>query len=133
MEIEKIDHIGIAVKKIEDAFKFYSENFNLKISEPIEVLSQKVRVAFIEIGGVKLELIEPLDEDSPVAKFIKKKGEGLHHICFEVDDIEDALKKLKENEVRLVDCVPRVGATGKRIAFLHPENAFGVLIELKEK
>lgn len=133
MKIEKIDHIGIAVKKIEDASKFHSENFNLKISEPIEVLSQKVRVAFIEIGGVKLELIEPLGEDSPVAKFIQKRGEGLHHICFEVDDIEDALKKLKENEVRLVDEVPRIGATGKRIAFLHPESAFGVLIELKEK
>lgn len=133
MEINKIDHIGIAVKSIQEASKFYSNILDLKISEPIEVLSQKVRVAFIEIGGVKLELIEPLGEDSPVAKFIQKRGEGLHHICFEVDDIEDALKKVKENEVRLVDCVPRVGATGKRIAFLHPESAFGVLIELKEK
>lgn len=133
MKIEKIDHIGIAVKSIEDTSKFYSKNFNLKISEPIEVLSQKVRVAFIDIGGVKLELIEPLGENSPVERFIQKKGEGLHHICFQVDDIKDALKKLKENKIRLVDQVPRVGATGKRIAFLHPESASGVLIELEEK
>jgi len=132
MKIEKIDHIGIAVKSIEEASKFYSNILELKISEPIEVNDQKVKVAFMEIGGVKLELIEPLGQDSPVLKYLQKKGQGLHHICFQVNDIDETIKKLKENNVRLVDQVPRVGATGKRIAFLHPESSSGVLIELKE-
>ncbi|KPL03831.1 MAG: hypothetical protein AMJ90_03060 [candidate division Zixibacteria bacterium SM23_73_2] len=132
MEIKKIDHIGIAVKCIEDASKFYSNILNLKISEPIEVKAQEVKVAFMEIGGIKLELLEPLGEDSPVARFLQKKGQGLHHLCFLVDDIEFALRRLKENNVRLVDQFPRIGATRKRIAFLHPESSSGVLIELKE-
>jgi methylmalonyl-CoA epimerase len=133
MRINKIDHIGIAVKKIEEAVKFYSATFGLKVSKPIEVPSQKVKIAFMEIGEVKLELLEPLGEDSPILKFIQKRGEGLHHICFQVEDIDQALEELKNKNVKLIDQNPRMGATGKRIAFLHPDSVYGVLIELKEK
>lgn len=133
MKLIGIDHIGIAVRDIRKGAEFYGRCLNLNISEAIDVPSQKVRVAFMEIGNTKLELIEPLEKDSPVEKFIQKKGEGLHHICFLVDDIGKALAELKDKKVKLVDQNPRVGATGKRIAFLHPESSFGVLIELKER
>jgi methylmalonyl-CoA/ethylmalonyl-CoA epimerase len=128
-----IDHIGIAVRDIKASSEFYKGCLNLDVSEPVDVPGQKVRVAFMEIGKTKLELIQPLGLDSPVEKFIQKKGEGLHHISFLVDDIEKALAELKDKKVRLVDQTPRVGATGKRIAFLHPESSSGVLIELKER
>jgi methylmalonyl-CoA/ethylmalonyl-CoA epimerase len=133
MKLVEIDHIGIAIRDIKKGSEFYEECLNLNVSESIDVPSQKVRIAFMEIGGTKLELIQPLGEDSPVAKFIQKKGEGLHHICFLVDDIEKALNELKDKKVKLVDQKPRTGATGKRIAFLHPESSSGVLIELKER
>jgi methylmalonyl-CoA epimerase len=133
MKIIGIDHIGIAIKDIKKGSEFYEDYLNLKVSEPIDVTSQKVRIAFMEIGGTKLELIEPLGEESPVAKFIQKKGEGIHHICFLVDNIDEALSELKDKKVKLVDKRPRVGATGKKIAFLHPESSSGVLIELKER
>jgi len=133
MKIDKIDHIGIAVKKIEGPARFHTDVFALKVSEPIDVPSQKVRIAFMEIGEVKLELLEPLGEDSPIFKFIQKRGEGLHHICFQVEDIDQALEELKNKNVKLIDQNPRMGATSKRIAFLHPDSVYGVLIELKEK
>lgn len=133
MKLIDIDHIGIAVRDIAKCSEFYGGCLNLDISEPVDVSTQKVRVAFMEIGETKLELIQPLGEDSPVEKFIQQKGEGLHHICFLVDDIDEALAELKDKKVRLVDEKPRVGATGKRIAFIHPESTSGVLIELKEK
>lgn len=128
-----IDHIGIAVRDIKASSEFYKGCLNLDVSEPIDVPAQKVKVAFMEIGKMKLELIQPSGEGSPVEKFIQKKGEGLHHISFLVDDIEEALAELKDKKVRLVDHKPRVGATGKKIAFLHPESSSGVLIELKER
>ena len=133
MKITEIDHIGIAIENIKKGLKFYEGCLNLKISEPIDVPDQKVRVAFMQIGSTKLELIEPLGEDSPVHKFIQKRGEGIHHICFLVDNIEEALSELKEKGVKLIDQKPRIGATGKKIIFLHPESSFGVLIELKER
>lgn len=133
MRVVGIDHIGIAVKDIKTSSEFYKGRLNLDVSEPIDVPSQKVRIAFLEIGNTRLELIQPLGEDSPVEKFIQKKGEGLHHICFWVDDIEKALAELRDKKVRLVHQEPRVGAAGKRIAFLHPESSSGVLIELKER
>lgn len=132
MKIEGIDHIGIAVRDIKKVSEFYGGILKLDISEPIDAPAQKVRIAFMEIGNTKLELLEPLGEDSPVEKFIQRKGEGIHHICFLVDDIEKALEELKGKKVKLVDQKPRVGATGKKIAFLHPESSSGVLIELKE-
>ena len=133
MKLIDIDHIGIAVRDIKSSSEFYRGCLSIDVSDPIDVPAQKVRVAFIEIGSTKLELIEPSGEDSPVEKFIQKKGEGLHHICFLVDDIEKALNELMDKNVKLSDQKPRVGATGKRIAFLHPESSSGVLIELKEK
>lgn len=133
MKIIGIDHIGVAIKEIKKGLEFYEGCLNLKISEPIDVPDQKVRVAFMQIGNTKLELIEPLGEDSPVHKFIQKKGEGIHHISFLVDNIEEALIQLKEKGVKLIDQKSRIGATGKKIAFLHPENSSGVLIELKER
>ena len=133
MKVIGIDHIGIAVRDIKTSSEFYKRCLNLDVSEPIDVASQKVRIAFMEIGNTKLELIQPLGDDSSVEKFIQKKGEGLHHICFSVDDIDKALAELKDKRVRLVDEKPRVGASGKRIAFLHPESSSGVLIELKER
>lgn len=133
MKIIGIDHIGVAIKDIKKGLEFYEGYLNLKISEPIDVPTQKVRIAFMQIGNTKLELIQPLGEDSTVHKFIKKKGEGIHHISFLVDNIEEALIELKEKKVKLIDQKPRIGATGKKIAFLHPENSSGVLIELKER
>jgi methylmalonyl-CoA epimerase len=133
MKIIGIDHIGIAVRDIRKVSEFYAGTLKLKISEPIDVTSQKVKISFMEIGNTKLELIQPWGEDSPVEKFIQKKGEGIHHICFLVDNVEEALRELKEKGVKLVDQKPRIGATGKNIAFLHPESSSGVLIELKER
>jgi methylmalonyl-CoA epimerase len=132
MKIIGIDHIGIAVRDIKKVSEFYGGTLKLNISETIDAPAQKVRIAFMEIGNTKLELLEPLGEDSPVEKFIQRKGEGIHHICFLVDKIEKALEELKGKKVKLVDQKSRVGATGKKIAFLHPDSSSGVLIELKE-
>lgn len=133
MKIIGIDHIGVAINNIKKGLEFYEAYLNLKTSEPIDVPDQKVRVAFMQIGDTKLELIEPLGEDSPVYKFIQKKGEGIHHICFLVDNVDEALSELKGKGVKLIDQKSRIGATGKKIAFLHPESSSGVLIELKER
>jgi len=132
MRVEKIEHIGIAVKNIDEASKFYSGSLNLNILEKIEVPERKIRVAFIQVSETKLELLESMEEGSVIDKFIQKKGEGIHHICFEVVDFDNAVAELRQKKVEFVD-EPRMGAEGKRIVFLHPKNAFGVLIELKEK
>lgn len=132
MKIEKIEHIGIAVKSIKSAMKFYGDTLDLGLSEIIEVPSRKLRIAFIDLAGTKLELLESAGEGSVIDKFIQKKGEGIHHICFEVADFDKAVAELKDKKVELVD-EPRIGAEGKKIVFLQPKNAFGVLIELKGK
>jgi methylmalonyl-CoA epimerase len=132
MKIEKIEHIGIAVKKIDEAVGFYRDVLNLKISEKIEIPQRKIRVAFIQVSETKLELLESMGEGSVIDKFIQKKGEGIHHICLEVEDFDKAVAELRNEKTEFVD-EPRMGAEGKRIVFLHPKNAFGVLIELKEK
>jgi methylmalonyl-CoA epimerase len=132
MKIERIEHIGIAVKSIKDAMKFYGDVLNLALSEIIDVPNRKLRIAFIELSGTKLELLESMEEGSVIDKFIQKKGEGIHHICFEVEDFDKVVSELKDKKVELVD-EPRIGAEGKKIVFLQPNNAFGVLIELKEK
>jgi len=131
MKIEKIEHIGIAVKSIKGAMKFYGDVLNLDLSEIIDVPNRKLRMAFIELSGTKLELLESMGEGSVIDKFIQKKGEGIHHICFEVEDFDKAVSELKDKKVEFVD-EPRIGAEGKKIVFLQPKNAFGVLIELKE-
>ena len=126
-----LDHIGIAVRSIE-AVKIY-EALGLKIDHLENVETQKVRTAFLSVGDSKLELLEPTSDDSPIAKFIEKRGEGIHHICFRVDDIEAHLAKLKAEGYRLVNESPVPGARGCRVAFLHPAAGNGVLIELSEK
>jgi len=133
MKLNKIEHIGIAVKDLKMVGRLYSDAFGLKVSDEIDATEKKLRIAFVEISGVKLEFLMPTDEDSVVAKFIDKRGEGIHHICFEVDDIEKAISELKSKGVEFVDDKPRLGVEGDRIVFLQPKSAYGVLIELKEK
>jgi methylmalonyl-CoA/ethylmalonyl-CoA epimerase len=133
MRLNKIDHIGIAVKDIKEVSKFYKDAFDCQTSEEMDVPERKLRIAFVEISGVKLEFLMPTDKESVVAKFIEKRGEGIHHICFEVSDIEKTVLELKSKSVELADEKPRPGVEGKKIIFLQPKSAHGVLIELKEK
>lgn len=138
--IRKVNHIAIVVRSIEEALQVYEGALGIELTEVEEVPEQAVRVAFLPVGESKLELVEPLTTDtstklstgSGVAKFLEKRGEGMHHICLEVEDIEAALQDLVAKGVRLIDDQPRQGAHG-RVAFLHPKSAHGVLIELIEK
>jgi methylmalonyl-CoA epimerase len=133
MKISKIDHIGIAVRDLKKASGIYSDAFGLEVSDEIDVPERKLRIAFTDISGTKLEFLMPTDDDSVVAKFNDKRGEGIHHICLEVDDIEKAISELKSKGVELVDEKPRLGVEGDKIIFLQPKSTLGVLIELKEK
>ena len=130
--IKKVDHIGIAVKNLEDVIKIW-ENLGLKVEEIEEVPDQKVRTAIFHAGETRIELLEATAEDSPIAKFIEKMGEGIHHIALGVDNIEEHLEKLKEKGFRLIDEKPRIGAGGAKIAFVHPKSVGGVLLELCER
>ena len=129
MNISKIEHIGIAVKSIEKAKTFYEKTLGLKCYAVEEVADQKVKTAFFKAGETKIELLEPTSEDSPIAKFIAKKGEGIHHIAFKVDDTDEALKEAEMNGVQLIDRQSRNGAEGLSIGFLHPKSTMGVLTE----
>ncbi|MDR1789511.1 MAG: methylmalonyl-CoA epimerase [Opitutaceae bacterium] len=130
--IKKIDHLGIAVTKLEDAIPFYRDILGLAYHGQEEVADQKVKTAFFEAGDVHIELLEPTSPDSPIAKFIEKNGGrgGIHHIAYAVDDVADSLAKLTAKGVALVDKAPRAGANNKLIAFLHPKSSAGVLTEL---
>lgn len=128
--LKKINHIGIAVQSIEDAIPFYRDSLDMPLVCVEEVYEQKVRVAMLEVGESRIELLEPTSPDSPVAKFLDKNGSGIHHIAYEVDDIEAELASLKLSGTRLIDEVPRDGAHGARIAFLHPKSSGGILTEL---
>jgi len=130
MRIERIEHIGIAVGNLEEAILFYEKVLNLTCYAIEEIADQKVRTAFFKVGETKIELLESTDPEGPVGKFIEKKGEGIHHIAFAVNDIEQSLAETKAKGVRLIDQTPRNGAEGLRIAFLHPRNTLGVLTEL---
>ncbi|MFH1418099.1 MAG: methylmalonyl-CoA epimerase [Planctomycetota bacterium] len=125
----RIDHLGIAVASIEEAGKFYRDVLGLSPGENEEVPDQKVRVAFFQIGEVRIELIEPTTADSPVARFLEKRGPGLHHIAYRVADLSATLAALKSAGIRLIDESPRHGAHGMKIAFAHPKNTGGVLTE----
>jgi methylmalonyl-CoA/ethylmalonyl-CoA epimerase len=129
-----VDHIGVAVKNLDDAVGVYRDVLGFKL-EGVHVLNErKVKVAFLSTGDeTQIELLEPLDSDSPVAKFLESRGEGIHHIAVEVDDIEATLEELKKKGVVLVDDKPRMGAEGKKIAFVHPKSTRGVLLELVMK
>jgi len=133
MKIKHIDHIGIAVKGIEQAGKFYTDILGLKIEDVENVADQKVNVAFIPITDSEVELLESTEPDGPVAKYINARGEGVQHVAFRVEDIDKALEELKEKGVRLIDQAPRKGAGGARIAFIHPKETNGVLVEICER
>lgn len=133
MKVEKIDHIGIAVKNLEETLKFYQEILGLECVGTEVVEEQKVKVAFLPIGDTEVELLESTEEDGPIAKFIEKKGEGIQHIAFRVENIEEAIEEMKAKGVRMIDEKPRYGAGGAKIAFCHPKSTNGVLVELSER
>mgnify|MGYP001772894148 CR=1 FL=1 len=129
----KINHLGIATKEIQEALRFWEEALGLQNVHTEVVEEQKVKVAMLPIGETRIELLEPTASDSPISKFLEKRGAGIHHIAIEVDDINEALERLKSNGVKLIDQVPRVGAEGCLIAFVHPSSTNGVLLELVQK
>lgn len=133
MKVKRIDHIGIAVKGIEQAGKFYTDILGLEIEDIEHVADQKVNVAFVPVADSEVELLASTDSDGPIAKYLDSRGEGVQHIAFRVEDIEEALKELKEKGVRLIDQAPRKGAGGAKIAFIHPKETNGVLVELCER
>ena len=134
MKILKVDHIGIAVNNIEEVKKLYSDVLGIPHAGNETVAEQKVTTAFFPVGdSAEIELLESTAPDGPIAKFIESKGQGIQHIAFRVDNIEQALEELKAKGVRLIDEKPRKGAGGARIAFLHPKSTFGVLVELSER
>ncbi|MEQ8820193.1 MAG: methylmalonyl-CoA epimerase [Sumerlaeia bacterium] len=132
IQAKAINHLGIAVTSLDDQREYYEKVLGAQFEGIEEVPTQKVRVAFYRVGDVKLELLEPTADDSPIAKFIEKKGPGLHHIAYTVDDIQARLDELKNGGVKLIDETPRPGAHDTRIAFLHPKSSAGVLTELCE-
>jgi methylmalonyl-CoA/ethylmalonyl-CoA epimerase len=132
MEPTHIEHIGIAVKSLDEAIPFYENILGLKCYNIEEVSDQKVKTAFFKVGATKIELLESTDPEGPVGKFIEKKGEGIHHLAFAVKDLNNKLEGLENKGVRLIDRESRKGAEGLDIAFLHPKSTFGVLTELCE-
>ena len=133
MKLTHIEHIGIAVKDLAASIKYYEEVLGLKCYAIEEVKDQKVKTAFFKVGQTKLELLESMEQEGPIGKFIEKRGEGVHHIAFAVNGIENALMEGKEKGLRLIDEKPRKGAEGLEIAFLHPKSTGGVLTEFCEK
>lgn len=131
--MNKVDHIGIAVKNLEDTIPYYTETLGLNLLHIEEVITESVRVAFIDAGNVKLELLEPMSSESAIHSFIEKKGEGIHHIAFGVEGIESRMKDLREKGIRILNEQPKIGAGGAQVAFLHPRSSFGVLYELCDK
>lgn len=128
--LSKINHIGIAVASLDEAIPFYQRGLGMAFMGVEEVAEQKVKVAFLQVGESKIELLEPTSPESPVAAFLGKNGPGIHHIAYEVDDIELAIGKLEGEGMRMIDKTPRSGAHGARIAFIHPKSSGGVLTEL---
>ncbi len=132
MDISHIEHIGIAVKNLEESIRFYEDMLGMECYAVEEVEEQKVKTAFFQVGQTKIELLESTDPEGPIGKFLDKKGEGVHHMAFAVKGIEGALAQMDEKGVRLIDKKPRKGAEGLDIAFLHPKSTHGVLMELCE-
>jgi methylmalonyl-CoA/ethylmalonyl-CoA epimerase len=128
-----LDHIGIAVEDLSEALAFYRDALGLEVDPPEEVPSQRVRAHFVPVGEATLELLEPTSDDSPIAKFIEKRGPGVHHVTLRVDDLRATLDRLKARGVRLIDETPRAGAEDALIAFIHPASTHGVLVELKQR
>lgn len=132
MTLTHIEHIGIAVDNLSSAIEYYEKVLGLKCYAIEEVKDQKVKTAFFKVGDTKIELLESTEADGPIGKFIEKKGQGIHHIAFNVKNLPEALKETEEKGVRLIDAEPRKGAEGMNIAFLHPKSTFGVLTEFCE-
>jgi lactoylglutathione lyase/methylmalonyl-CoA/ethylmalonyl-CoA epimerase len=130
--IKKVDHIGVAVKSIDEALKIYRDALGLHVDKVQEQPSDAVKIAFIPVGDSEVELLEPLGPEGPMSKFLESRGEGIHHICLEVDDIDRELANLAEKGVQLIDRQSRQGAVG-RVAFIHPRSTRGVLLELVQK
>ena len=133
MNLSHIEHIGIAVKSIDEAKKYYEDVLGLKCYAVEEVKDQKVKTAFFQIGQTKIELLEATSAESPVAKFIEKRGEGIHHIAFATDDTNNALAEAEEKGIKTIDKTSRKGTEGLNIGFLHPKSTFGVLTEFCSK
>jgi methylmalonyl-CoA/ethylmalonyl-CoA epimerase len=133
MKVLKVDHIGIAVNNIEECKQLYQDILGLKHAGSETVAEQKVTTAFFPVGDTEVELLESTAPDGPIAKFLETKGQGVQHIAFRVENIEEALAELKAKGVRLIDEKPRRGAGGAQIAFLHPKSTFGVLVELSQR
>ncbi len=133
MNVICVDHIGIAVKDLDETVKFYEETLGIKCTGTEVVEEQKVRVAFMPLGDCELEFLESTAPDGPVAKFIDKNGEGIQHIALRVDDIEAALKEMEEKGIRMIDTQPRYGAGNAKIAFMHPKATKGILLELSQR
>ena len=132
MKPTHIEHIGIAVRNLDEAIPFYENVLGLKCYAVEEVKDQKVKTAFFKVGETKIELLESTDSEGPIGKFIEKKGEGIHHIAFAVDQLQESLTDIENKGVKLIDSSPRKGAEGLNIGFLHPKSTFGVLTELCE-
>ncbi|RHW41145.1 methylmalonyl-CoA epimerase [Neobacillus notoginsengisoli] len=131
--IKKVDHIGIAVQSLGKALPFYTDILKLPLVGIEEVESEKVIVAFLDAGGTKLELLEPASPESAIAKFIEKRGEGIHHVAFGVTSIQDRINEMKESGIRMLQDEPKPGAGGAQVAFMHPKSTGGVLFEFCEK
>ena len=129
----KIDHLGIAVRSLKDSISFYSETLGMEFTGTETVDDQGVHVALLQVGESRIELLEPVSGDTTVGRFIARRGEGLHHICYEVEDLESKMDDLRSQGAKLLDGYPRRGAEGKLVAFLHPASANGVLVELVQK
>ena len=130
--LKKIHHVAVAVDNLDEAAKFYQNVLGLDLAGVEVVSAQKTKVGFFKIGGSNIELVQPAEPDSPLDKFLKTKGQGIHHLCFEVDDIEAEIKLLLEKGATMIDHEPRPGAHNSRVAFIHPKSSSGVLIELVE-
>lgn len=133
MKALKVDHIGIAVKNIEETLGFYQDVLGLELQGVEVVEDQKVKVAFLPVGDTEIELLESTSDDGPIAKFIEKNGEGIQHIAFKVDNIEEAIQYMLEKGLKMIDETPRYGAGGAKIAFVHPKSSNRVLVELSER
>lgn len=130
--IKKVNHIAVVVDDLEASMQFWVDALGLELAHTEHVASQAVDVAFLPVGDSKIELLQPTDSESGVARYLEKRGAGMHHICFEVDDIEAMLSRLKTTNIQLINEVPIIGSDGRKFAFIHPKSANGVLVELYE-
>lgn len=133
MKVLKLDHVGIAVKNLDETLKFYTDVLGLELSEVEVVEEQKVKVAFLPIGDTEVELLESTSEDGPIAKYIERNGEGVQHLAFLVENLEEAIKDMQEKGMKMIDEMPRYGAGGAKIAFMHPKSSYRVLVELCQR